>query len=204
MQNHDWPDTLFTQSPPTLGNQFDDDPLLGSWLKRALPASTLAALHGELRELGALAGGELYRLQLADLASEPVLTQWDAWGRRIDQVAVTPLWSEAERLSAKHGLVATAYEPELGRYARVAQFLRRPFRRRTDERSFPPRNDRNSCPGAIQMRRSARQNQLSAAALRNRHTLCRNAAANCCLGISIHRLESEQPATIKHRIIVRR
>jgi len=124
MQNHDWPDTLFTQSPPALGNQFDDDPLLGSWLKRALPAPILAGLHGELRELGALAGGELYRLQLADLANEPVLTQWDAWGKRIDQVAVSPLWREAERLAAKHGLVATAYEPELGRYARIAQFLK--------------------------------------------------------------------------------
>ncbi len=124
MQNHDWSDTLFTQSPPALGNQFDDDPLLGSWLKRALPASILAGLHGELRELGALAGGELYRLQLADLANEPVLTQWDAWGKRIDQVAVTPLWREAEHLAAKHGLVATAYEPELGRYARIAQFLK--------------------------------------------------------------------------------
>jgi alkylation response protein AidB-like acyl-CoA dehydrogenase len=77
-----------------------------------------------LLELGALAGGELYRLQLADLANEPVLTQWDAWGKRIDQVAVSPLWREAERLAAKHGLVATAYEPELGRYARIAQFLK--------------------------------------------------------------------------------
>ena len=141
MQNHDWPDTLFTQSPPTLGNQFDDDPLLGSWLKRALPVSTLAVLHGELRELGALAGGELYRLQLADLAAEPVLTQWDAWGRRIDQVAVTPLWREAERLAARHGLVATAYEPELGRYARVAQFLKVYL--------FHPSSDVYTCPLAM-------------------------------------------------------
>ena len=30
-------DRSFTQSPPTLGNQFDDDPLLGSWIARAFP-----------------------------------------------------------------------------------------------------------------------------------------------------------------------
>jgi acyl-CoA dehydrogenase len=62
---------LFTQSPPGLGNQFDDDPLLATWLKRTLPAAMLAGLRAELRELGALAGGELYRLQLADRATNP-------------------------------------------------------------------------------------------------------------------------------------
>jgi acyl-CoA dehydrogenase len=121
----DWQDTLFTQSPPTLGNQFDDDPLLGSWLARSLPASLLdEGLRAELRELGGLAGGELYRLQLADRLNEPVLTQWDAWGRRIDDVAITPLWRQAERLAAHHGLVATGYERKLGRHARLAQFLK--------------------------------------------------------------------------------
>jgi acyl-CoA dehydrogenase len=123
MQN-DWSDMLFTQSPPSLGNQFDDDPLLPSWLQRHLPGSLRAGLDGELRELGALAGGELYRMQQAELGHEPVLTQFDAWGRRIDQVVVSPLWHEAERLAAKHGLVATAYEPALGRHARIAQFLK--------------------------------------------------------------------------------
>jgi len=141
MQNQDWPDTLFTQSPPGLGNQFDDDPLLGSWIKRTLPGSIVAELSGELRELGALAGGDLYRMQQADLANEPVLTQWDAWGKRIDQVVVSPLWREAERLAAKHGLVATGYEPALGRHARIAQFLKVYL--------FHPSSDVYTCPLAM-------------------------------------------------------
>jgi alkylation response protein AidB-like acyl-CoA dehydrogenase len=141
MQNQDWPDTLFTQSPPSLGNQFDDDPLLGSWIKRTLPASIVAELRGELRELGALAGGDLYRMQQADLANEPVLTQWDAWGKRIDQVVVSPLWREAERLAARHGLVATGYESAMGRHARIAQFLKVYL--------FHPSTDVYTCPLAM-------------------------------------------------------
>ena len=137
----DWHDALFTQTPPTLGNQFDDDPLLGSWLARTLPRDVAAPLSAELRELGGLAGGELYRLQLADRRNEPVLTQWDAWGRRVDEVVVTPLWTEAARLAVKHGLVATGYDKTLGRHARLAQFLKVYL--------FHPSSDVYTCPLAM-------------------------------------------------------
>jgi len=36
----------------------------------------LAAIEGELTELGELAGGELYQLQIADRLNEPVHTPW--------------------------------------------------------------------------------------------------------------------------------
>jgi acyl-CoA dehydrogenase len=137
-----WQDALFTQAPPTLGNQFDDDPLLGSWLQRTLPSSLLdGGLRDELRELGGLAGGELYRLQLADRLNEPVLTQWDPWGNRIDEVVITPLWREAERLVARHGLIATGYDPALGRQGRLAQFLKVYL--------FHPSSDVYTCPLAM-------------------------------------------------------
>ena len=119
-----WQDALFTQAAPQLGNQFRDDPLLGSWLRRTLPADAARELTDELDELGALAGGSLYQLQLADRENEPVLRQWDAWGNRQDAVEVSPLWREAERLTVKHGLVATAYEAGFGRHARLAQFAK--------------------------------------------------------------------------------
>ena len=68
----DDPNTLsFLQPPPELGNQYDDDRVLSSFLKRALPAGVLAEVEPELREMGALAGGELYRMQLADRLNEP-------------------------------------------------------------------------------------------------------------------------------------
>ncbi|MDC0677927.1 MULTISPECIES: acyl-CoA dehydrogenase family protein [Sorangium] len=112
----------FYQDPPTLGNQYDDDRVLRSYLARALPREVAASITPSLREMGELAGGRLYQLQLADRANEPKLTSWDAWGRRVDQVEVTQLWKEAARIACERGVVATAYERAHGAFSRVHQF----------------------------------------------------------------------------------
>jgi alkylation response protein AidB-like acyl-CoA dehydrogenase len=141
MTDPHWQQALFTQAAPELGNQYRDDPLLAGWLRRTVPANVLQPLEAELDELGALAGGDLYRMQLADRLNEPTLTQWDAWGNRVDTLEVTPLWREAERLTVKHGIVATAYEQALGRHARIAQFAKVYL--------FHPSTDVYSCPLAM-------------------------------------------------------
>jgi acyl-CoA dehydrogenase len=112
----------FNQPPPQLGNQYDDDRVLRSVLARRFGGRIPAAVEEALRELGELAGGELYRMQLADRLNEPRLAQWDAWGNRIDEIEVSPLWRHAERLAAEFGLVATGYEAEHGALARTVQF----------------------------------------------------------------------------------
>jgi acyl-CoA dehydrogenase len=106
----------FFQEPPRLGNQFDDDPMLGSWIARFCPD-----VAAELREIGELSV-EYYGKQLADRGNEPVLTQWDAWGKRIDKIEVSPLWREAQVLAARHGMVAAGYERRFGAHARTHQF----------------------------------------------------------------------------------
>ena len=113
----------FFQEPPRLGNQFDDDPMLPSWLARHTPEAHVGEVTTELHALGALAA-ELYPKQLADRLNEPRLTQWDAWGNRIDQIEVSPLWQEAQVLAARHGMVAAGYEGRLGSpaSARTHQF----------------------------------------------------------------------------------
>ncbi len=108
----------FFQDPPRLGNQFDDDPMLPSWVARYVGEEAVAA---ELRELGDVAV-TWYAKQQADRLNEPVLTQWDPWGNRIDHIEVSPLWHEAQVLAAKHGMVAAAYEAGLGARARTHQF----------------------------------------------------------------------------------
>ncbi len=108
----------FFQDPPRLGNQFDEDPMLPSWIARHLGSEDVVA---ELRSLGDLAV-EHYGKQLADRLNEPTLTQWDAWGNRIDRIDVSPLWQEAQALAARHGMVAAGYDPRHGARARTHQF----------------------------------------------------------------------------------
>jgi acyl-CoA dehydrogenase len=129
------------QEPPRLGNQYDDDSALRSYLRRALPPEVLAAIESELREMGALSGGRLYELQLADRLNEPRLTQWSPWGERIDHIELTPLWREAERLAAAHGVIAAAYERKHGRHSRIHQFALAYL--------FTPSTDIYACPLAM-------------------------------------------------------
>jgi alkylation response protein AidB-like acyl-CoA dehydrogenase len=131
----------FQQAPPTLGNQYEDDRVLRSYLARVFPAEVLGEIEPALEEMGRLAGGELYQLQLADRLNEPRLTQWDAWGNRIDQIELTPLWQRAERIAAEHGVVATAYERKHGSLSRVHQCALAYL--------FTPSTDIYSCPLAM-------------------------------------------------------
>jgi len=114
--------SVFIQASPRLGNQYDDDAFMRSYLRRVLPRDMLQSIEPALRELGRLAGGELYEQQLADRLNEPELTQWDAWGNRIDRIVVSPLWQRAATLAAEIGLVAIPYERTHGPYSRIHQF----------------------------------------------------------------------------------
>jgi alkylation response protein AidB-like acyl-CoA dehydrogenase len=152
----------FTQQPPELGNQYEDDFALRSYLARALPADVLAEITVGLKHMGERAGRELYRLQLADRESEPVLTQWDAWGNRIDRIEFTPVWKRAERIAAEQGLIATAYERKHGAFSRVHQFALVYL--------FTPSTDLYSCPlamtdGAARALLAARNDRLTERAL---------------------------------------
>jgi acyl-CoA dehydrogenase len=131
----------FQQAPPSLGNQYEDDPVLRWYLRRIVPADVRREIEPTLVEMGRLAGGELYQMQLADRLNEPTLTQWDAWGNRIDHIELTPLWRAAEKIAAEHGVVATAYEQKHGRFSRVHQCALAYL--------FTPSTDIYSCPLAM-------------------------------------------------------
>ena len=131
----------FTQSPPRLGDQWDDDAFLRDYLARVLPPEVRRDVEPDLAALGALSGGALYDLQLQDRLSEPRLTQWDAWGNRVDRIELTPLWQRAAHVAARHGLVAIPYEQRHGRWSRIHQFAAVYL--------FHPSSDLYTCPLAM-------------------------------------------------------
>ncbi len=131
----------FHQEPPTLGNQYEGDRVLRSYLARVLPGEMLREIETSLTEMGRLAGADLYQMQLADRLNEPELVQWDAWGNRIDKIELTPLWRLAERIAAEHAVVATAYEQKHGSLSRVHQCALAYL--------FTPSTDIYSCPLAM-------------------------------------------------------
>ena len=131
----------FVQLPPRLGNQFRDDHVLRSFLRRALPPEVLNRVEPELDELGGLAGQQLYDRQLAERRDEPVLVSWDAWGNRVDRIALTPLWRDAEAIAVRFGLTAIPYEQRDGRYSRLHQLAL--------VHLFHPATDMYSCPLAM-------------------------------------------------------
>ncbi len=131
----------FVQSPPRLGNQYREDRVLRSYLARALPKGMLAEIEPELDEMGERAGGELYRRMLEDRVNEPRLIRWNAWGERVDEIELTPLWRRAAEIAAESGLVATAYERRHGAWSRVHQFAL--------VHLFHPSTDVYTCPLAM-------------------------------------------------------
>lgn len=135
------PIELFRQAGPELGNQYTQDAYLKGLIARRFGDSLPVEVSTALETMGELSGGELYRLQLRDRLNEPVLTQWDPWGRRIDQIELTPLWQRAEIIAAEQGLVALPYEQTYGSLSRSLQFALVYL--------FTPSSDIYSCPLAM-------------------------------------------------------
>jgi alkylation response protein AidB-like acyl-CoA dehydrogenase len=113
----------FVQSAPVLANQYTEDRVLRSYLARALPASVRAAIESDLVALGAHAS-HAWQTARSREPCEPTLTQWDAWGTRVDRIEITPVWRYGAVLTARYGFVAAGHETAHGEFARVDQFAR--------------------------------------------------------------------------------
>jgi alkylation response protein AidB-like acyl-CoA dehydrogenase len=112
----------FWQEAPASPHPYANDGALRSYLRQALPPDVLAAVEPELVEMGDLSMGPLRTLQQQCRGDVPRLTSWDAWGRRVDAIELTPLWQAAARVAAERGVVATAYERRHGALSRIHQF----------------------------------------------------------------------------------
>lgn len=131
----------FIQQAPRPRHGIRDDWLLRSYVRHRLPPAVREAIAPGLDELGSLAAGSLWDFQCRDRLNVPVLTPFDPWGKRIDEIELTPLWREAEALAVRLGLTALPLEREHGAWSRVHQFLL--------VHLFHPVTDVYSCPLAM-------------------------------------------------------
>jgi alkylation response protein AidB-like acyl-CoA dehydrogenase len=114
----------FFQDGPVLGNQYDEDSVLRSYLRRNLPNGMLAEIEPGLRCLGERAVTDICHLGNAAEASPPKHVPYDSWGRRIDRIEVSDAWKALERIAVEEKIVSTAYERRHGPWSRLHQFAR--------------------------------------------------------------------------------
>lgn len=111
----------FLQDPPQLLHPYRSDRSLLALLDRALPAGRRAALDADLDALGDYAQ-MAWRRACSTTRRKPVLTQWDAWGRRVDRIELTTAWQEGPDITTRHAVLAAGHTDS--EHARLEEFAR--------------------------------------------------------------------------------
>jgi len=111
----------FLQDAPQLAHPYRSDRLLHALLERALPTARRVALEADLDALGDYALMAWPRAG-ATTRRKPVLTQWDAWGRRVDRIELTAAWQEGPDITTRHAVLASGHENH--EHARLEEFAR--------------------------------------------------------------------------------
>jgi acyl-CoA dehydrogenase len=111
----------FLQDPPQLAHPYREDRLLRAMLDRALPPARRGALDADLQALGDYAQME-WRRACRTTRRKPVLTQWDAWGNRVDRIELTDAWQEGPHITTAHSVLAAGHEAS--EHARLEEFAR--------------------------------------------------------------------------------
>ena len=111
----------FLQDAPRLAHPYRNDRVLNAWLGRVLPVERLDAMRADLDALGDYAVMAWDRRGRTP-RTEPVLTSWDAWGARVDRIALTPAWEEGPGITTRHAVLAAGHDASP--WARVEEFAR--------------------------------------------------------------------------------
>lgn len=110
----------FYQDGPEIRNTYEADPLLKKWIEKKFKDQADQA-HQILKRCGEKAATSWLDLSLLAESEEPQLIPYNPWGRRIDEIKLSPGWKELENEAAREGIVATAYERNFGHLSRALQ-----------------------------------------------------------------------------------
>lgn len=61
---------------------------------------------------------------LAPLIKDPTLTQYDAWGNRVDALHVSDGWNTLKAFACKEGVISIPYERKFQQHSRIYQFAK--------------------------------------------------------------------------------
>jgi alkylation response protein AidB-like acyl-CoA dehydrogenase len=114
----------FLQSMPKLHNEFTDDVFLQDYLKTYFPADALKEITPDLEQFGKRVANEFIEWAKEAENNKPQLIQFNAWGKRVDEIKVSQGWLNLEKVAAEDGLVAIGYERKYGDSSRLYQFVK--------------------------------------------------------------------------------
>jgi putative acyl-CoA dehydrogenase len=123
MQQHT-PYSDFLQLAPQLTNEFTEDGFIRDYLKTYFPEDQLEEILPDLENFGKRVATELIEYANACENNPPQLLQFNAWGKRVDEIKVAPEWLKLEAVAAEEGLVAIGYERKYAEYSRLYQFVK--------------------------------------------------------------------------------
>ncbi|KAL5015901.1 hypothetical protein ScPMuIL_005490 [Solemya velum] len=131
----------FFQEHPKLHNQYNEDVMLKSFLKRHVPKSVLSDIEPDLVRFGHRVGTDLYDLSLKCEQNQPKVEHYDAWGARVDNITTSQAWKSMHDVAAEEGLIAIGYERKFQEWSRLYQFAKLYL--------FAPSSGLYSCPLAM-------------------------------------------------------
>ncbi|MCB1050945.1 MAG: acyl-CoA dehydrogenase family protein [Acidobacteria bacterium] len=114
----------FFQTEPLQHSPYQDTDLLFFYLKQRLPQAYFDWVHRELVHLSDRAVGEMAALALEAERDVPRHIPFDPWGRRVDEIRVSPAWNRLGAIAAEEGVVAEAYERRFGEWSRLVQMAK--------------------------------------------------------------------------------
>lgn len=89
-------------------------------------SDVLESIEKELRMFGERVVKELNPIARSmDLPeNHPRLKQYDAWGKKVDEIITCDGWKHMNNVSAEEGLISISYQKPFGKHSRFVQFVK--------------------------------------------------------------------------------